>query len=321
MGEGPRVRVVRGSDRSENRYVRSRWSIRRTFSPASNGALIGRPGRRSPRGAPRPASSSATWRSGGSAPPPRRSPRICARARQNAQKRPVVGWPHASQAMELGSILRGEQGHASLQIAEEELRLRARRRVLDRVHRLLVAKLRVAGDERALLDDVLDAPQEGVRGCLQFGETMEGLHLLHHALARRKRRRLTGDRLGLPAERVAEQGRGLVVEIVAGRDHVESTFQGGAIEDVALREPADARRSIATRACRRWGCRSRDRVRGRRYAAGPPARPRTPGATSCDRSEYSADAEPQIQTGDVVAETEKHIPEGEGVLALPRRRS
>src|ERR1043166_8041355 len=51
----------------------------------------------------------------------------------------------------LGRVLVREQVRGFVEVAEEELRLRPRRSLFDRVHRVLVAKLRVAADERALL--------------------------------------------------------------------------------------------------------------------------------------------------------------------------
>ena len=50
---------------------------------------------------------------------------------------------------------------------------------------------------------------------------------------------------GLPAQHVAEQHRGFVVEVVTGRDDVVAVLERGRVEEVALREPARAARRAA----------------------------------------------------------------------------
>ena len=73
----------------------------------------------------------------------------------------------------------------------------------------------------------------------------------------------------LPAQHVAEQDRGLVVEVVPGRDDVVPVLERDGVEQVPLREPARSRTAIG--ACRRGR-------RGHREAeVGPPGRPRGAG--------------------------------------------
>src|SRR5437867_7799661 len=57
---------------------------------------------------------------------------------------------------ERGAVLGPEQMGRLVQVSHEELCLGPGRTGLDRVHGLLVAKLRVPGHERALLHDVVD---------------------------------------------------------------------------------------------------------------------------------------------------------------------
>ena len=51
-------------------------------------------------------------------------------------------------------------------------------------------------------------------------------------------RQLAAEVLGLPAQHVAEQHGGLVVEVVAGGDDVVAAVERGLVEQVALRQPA-----------------------------------------------------------------------------------
>ena len=65
-----------------------------------------------------------------------------------------------------------------------------------------------------------------------------GLTLRGKPVARREHRELAGEVLDLPAQRVAEQHGGLVVEVVAGDDDVVAAVERGLVEQVALAQPA-----------------------------------------------------------------------------------
>ncbi len=244
-----------------------------------------------------------------------RSPRICARARQNAQNRPVVGWPHRSQADEHGIVGHREQRPAPLQVPQEELRLGPGRRRLDGVHGVLVPELGVAGHQRALLHHVVDAPEERVRGGLQLREPEQRLDLLDHALACRagpgSGGRCTRSANGAccPASVAASSSRLWPVAI-----DVEPAVQRRAVEHVALRQPADrARRprslppggrdveAVVTLQV------DDDELRAAfvRERLGHAARP----------VGVPADAQTQVQPRRVVAEVEQDVPQRERVLA------
>ena len=83
----------------------------------------------------------------------------CATERQNAHSRPGVGEPHEARLQRFALLVcdTGEALVAAFEEPEDERRLRARRPFLDRVQRLLVAEVPIAGRHRALLDDVVDA--------------------------------------------------------------------------------------------------------------------------------------------------------------------
>jgi hypothetical protein len=112
-------------------------------------------------------------------------------------------------------------------------------RLLHLVEGLLVPHLGVAGDQRALLDHVVDALEHAVGGGLALGHPVQRLDLLDQAGAGRLQdRELAGHGRGVPAQGVAEQHRGLVVQVVAGADDVVAAVQGGPVEHVALGQPA-----------------------------------------------------------------------------------
>ena len=93
-------------------------------------------------------------------------------------------------------------------------------RVLEPVEHLLVAEVPVARGHRALLDLVVDAAQHAVGRGLALAEPHERLHLAHEPGRRGQHGVLAAEVAGVPAEHVAEQDRGLVVEVVAGGDDV-----------------------------------------------------------------------------------------------------
>ena len=64
-------------------------------------------------------------------------------------------------------------------------------------------------------------------GLTFFGKPSGGQH-----------RQLAGEVLDVPAQRVAEQHRRLVVEVVAGGDDVVAAVDRGLVEQVALGQPA-----------------------------------------------------------------------------------
>ena len=82
--------------------------------------------------------------------------------------------------------------------------------------------------------------QHAVRRRLALAQPHERLHLAGEAGRRRQHRVLAAEVAGLPAQHVAEQHRGLVVEVVAGGDDVVAVVERGRVEQVALREAARA---------------------------------------------------------------------------------
>ncbi len=113
-----------------------------------------------------------------------------------------------------------------------------------------------------------------VGGRLPLGEAHERLDLPGEAVAGGQDRQLAAEVLGVPVQGVAEQHGGLVVEVVAGDEHVVAALErrrrrtGGAWR---ARRPSTA---PVGRPASRWGCRSR-RCRGGRPPAG--VRPRLGG--------------------------------------------
>ena len=123
---------------------------------------------------------------------------------------------------------------------------------------------------------------------------------------------LAAEVAGVPAQHVAEEHRGLVVEVVAGRDDVVAVLERGRVEQVTLRQAAraarraaggggragdveavvvgevdlvqaDARARREARGCTRPTRRSSRRCRGR----GRGRRPRSRGARGCPRARAS----------------------------------
>ena len=220
-----------------------------------------------------------------------------ARARQNAQNRPVVGWPHRSHDESSAASAAREQRPAPVEVPEEELRLRPRRAWTRCVHRVLVPELGVAGDQRALLHHVVDA-RGGTRTPRSPAPRAGTSGLTFFTMPSRPGRAgdLAGDVLGVPTERVAQQRRGLVVEVVAGGDHVEAALEGRPVEHVALRQPADRAGRPRPLPAGRSGCRSRSRrARSTSIELARRARPRTPRSRRAERSRVVADAESQVQ--------------------------
>ena len=74
----------------------------------------------------------------------------------------------------------------------------------------------------------------------------------------------------VPAQHVAEQHRGFVVEVVTGREHVVAVVDRGLVEDVALRQPARRARHALRRA-RAVGDVEAVRRRGRSTSSSVPA--------------------------------------------------
>ena len=163
------------------------------------------------------------------------------RRRQNAHTSPGVGAPHTVHARELVALDVGvgrEPLVAALEEAEQERGLRARRAVLEGVEHLLEPEVAVARRHRALLDLVVDPAQHAVGRGLPLAEPDERLHLAGEAGRGGQHRVLAAEVRGLPAQHVAEQHRGFVVEVVAGGDDVVAVFERGGVEEVALRQAA-----------------------------------------------------------------------------------
>ena len=166
-----------------------------------------------------------------------------ARRRQNAHTSPGVGAAaHRArvQVVALARPRRREALVAALEEAEQERGLRARRALLDLVEHLLVAEVAVAGGHRALLDDVVDAAEHAVRGDSRSPSRTSGFTLRTKPARRGQHRVLAAEVARLPAQHVAEQHRGFVVEVVPGREHVVAVVERGVVEQVALRQAARA---------------------------------------------------------------------------------
>ena len=69
---------------------------------------------------------------------------------------------------------------------------------LDGVERCLVREVPVAGRHRALVDDVVDAPHDAVRGGLALGQAHERLHLLGKPVARGQHGKLPAEVFRVP---------------------------------------------------------------------------------------------------------------------------
>ena len=106
---------------------------------------------------------------------------------------------------------------------------------LDAVQDVLVEELRGADTVRTLFDDVVDAAEKGVHRGFQLTQAVERPHLANKPrVSRGQDRFFPRQILGLPVERVAQQPRGLVVEVVAGGEDVKPALNGSLIEEVAL---------------------------------------------------------------------------------------
>ena len=173
-------------------------------------------------------------------------------SRQNAHTSPVVGAPHDRHGLQalLGLGRLGPEPVGRL-VEEPEVEgvLGAGRPGLDGVERLLVAEVAVALGHRALLDDVVDAPQHAVGGRLPFAQPDQRLDLAGEPVPGRQHRRLPAEVLGLPVQHVAQQDGRLVVEVVAGGHDVEAAVERGLVDEVPLghaarraRHPAGHRR-------------------------------------------------------------------------------
>src|SRR3954454_18147569 len=108
---------------------------------------------------------------------------------------------------------------------------------------------------RALLDLIVDASKQAVRGRLALPQPVERLDLPREAGARRQHGMLTPQVAGLPAQHVAEEDGRLVVEVVTGGDDVVAVLDGDRVEQMPFRESACAARSSMGR-----GGRARDVV-------------------------------------------------------------
>src|SRR5215211_379412 len=100
---------------------------------------------------------------------------------------------------------------------------------------------------RALLDLIVDALQQAVRGRLALPESVQRLHLPREPGSRRQHGMLTAQVRSLPTQHVAEKDRRLVVEVVTGGDDVVAVLDGDRVEQVPFRESARPARSSVRR--------------------------------------------------------------------------
>ena len=98
-------------------------------------------------------------------------------------------------------------------------------RGLEVVEQLLVAEVPVARGHRAFFDLVVDPLEHAVRGHLALAEPVQRLHLAREPVGGREHRMLAGEVVEVPAQHVAEQHGGLVVEVVTGRDDVVAVLE------------------------------------------------------------------------------------------------
>ena len=160
--------------------------------------------------------------------------------------------PHAGAEAFAGlSGFRSERRGRLAEESEVEVGLGAGRHQLDLVEGVLVAEVLVAGRHRALLDDVVDARHDAVGSHLALAEAHQRLDLAREAVAGGQHRMLTTEVLGLPVQHVAEQHGGLVVEVVAGDEHVEAAVDRRLVEQVTLRQAARRTRRALAAAVRR----------------------------------------------------------------------
>ena len=158
-----------------------------------------------------------------------------------------------------------------------------------------------------------------VRRHLPFAEAHERLHLAGEAVAGGKHRELAAEVLGVPVQDVAEQHGGLVVEVVAGDEHVVAALERGRVEQVALREPARRARRPAGGAGAGRGCRSR-RSPGRSTSSR--VRPALGGEVAgvgAGHVAVLADAEADVEPVGLVAEVDEEVPDRQRVLAAGDR--
>ena len=145
-----------------------------------------------------------------------------------------------------------------------------------------------------------------------------GLTLRGKPRPRREHRQLAGEVVDVPAHRVAEQHRRLVVEIVTGDDDVVAAVERRRVEQLALRQPARRARHAAG-----GHRRGRHVVAVARRAGRSPCR-FSPRSAANARGVPAAlvgvltDAETDVQPVGLVAGLDQHVPHGE---ASPCRRS
>src|SRR5437016_1192344 len=208
-----------------------------------------------------------------------------------------------------------ERRPALLEEAEQEVVLGARRIVLHPAEDLLVSDRRGALRERALVHDVVDPAEEGVGRGLLLRQPVEGLHAADELWMRRRQRgRLPRERVGLPLQHRAQQGRRLVVQVVAGGHHREAVLERGPIHQVALGEAAPGARrpprdllDVRDRSAHRLGHRGDDERH--------PPRRREGLALGLRYDRVLEDAEVEVESRGLVALLEEDVPERQRILA------
>ena len=188
-----------------------------------------------------------------------------------------------------------------------------------RFERVLVAQVAVARSHRALLDLVVDAAQHAVRRHLPLTQPNQRLDLAGKPVAASENRQLAGQVVGLPTQRVAEQHRRLVVEVVAGRHRVVAALAGRGVEQVTLRK--SARRAGHPAGHRSGGGDVEAMVVAQ--ADLPQAQPTFVGeGAGVDAGVLAvlAYAEPDVEPVGFIAEAEQQIPDSEASPSLRTRR-
>ena len=129
----------------------------------------------------------------------------------------------------------GEMPASSSQEVAHERGLAARTLVLEHVEHSLVGQLRRPDCIRTLLYLVIDAAHESISRDLELACQKEGLDLPNKSLmVSVEDRSLSGEMVGAPAQYVAHQSGGFIVEVVAGEQNIAVMRKCCAVEIIPL---------------------------------------------------------------------------------------
>src|SRR5436309_3265041 len=167
----------------------------------------------------------------------------------------------------------------------------------------------------ALLDDVVDPREEGVRGRLELREPVERLDPSRELGMRRgEGGRLAREGLGLPVQDRAEQRGRLVIEVVPGGHHRVAVLERRPVHEVALGEPT-GRAGWTARDLLDLGDGRAHRLRHALDVELLAARAGEGLAPGPGLLRVVEDAQVEIEAGRPVPVLDEHVPEGQRVLA------